>query len=166
MQRQLSDALAFISRCDFPEKWTTLLPELVTQLQAASDMAVVTGVLETAAAIFERFRAPDASEDLLPLRISIDVFAAPMTGIFTKLDEMATAALKAGAGREALGPLLDVRFAQKRLAMTRNALRRYSSHCPPFPLPTRRRFARSARVFIFSTLLTYPTISKTTFARG
>ena len=106
VQRQLSDALTIISRCDFPERWPTLLPELVAQLQSATDMTIVTGVLETAASIFERFRTPDAGEDLLPLKVALDTFAAPMTTTFAAIDARITAALPSGAGRDALAPLL------------------------------------------------------------
>ena len=44
---QLSDALAHVSTLDFPERWPTLLPELVAKL-ATNDVAVISGVLDTA----------------------------------------------------------------------------------------------------------------------
>ena len=49
---QLSAALATIGEYDFPEKWTNLLPELISKLN--SDWPVRNGVLETANTIFQR----------------------------------------------------------------------------------------------------------------
>ena len=39
-QRQLSDALTYISQSDFPDKWPTLMPELVSKL-ASPDVKVL-----------------------------------------------------------------------------------------------------------------------------
>ena len=44
---QLSDALSHISNLDFPEKWPSLLPELVVKL-GTNDISVICGVLDTA----------------------------------------------------------------------------------------------------------------------
>ena len=86
LQRQLSEALSQISRSDFPEKWPTLADDLAAQLKAAQgagNMAGVNSVLETATAVFERFRnASDDDETRTALRTALDSFAAPLTAAF------------------------------------------------------------------------------------
>lgn len=95
-------------------------------------MAIVTGVLETAASIFERFRAPDAAVDLMPLKVALDVFAAPLTSTFTAIDARITAALAAGATRE-LAPLFNVRRRARRGAARHRT--RTSLSAPPLLRP-------------------------------
>lgn len=96
VQRQLSESLSFISKSDFPERWPTLLPELVAKL-AAGDMVVINGVLETASSIFERFRdAPDTDDNRRVLKAALDGFAAPLTELFRNVDKKLTEALAAG----------------------------------------------------------------------
>lgn len=98
VQRQISDALAHISKFDFPEKWPTLLPELVSELRGAADINVLNGVLETANAVFERFRnAYDTDEARYPLKVALDNFAGPLTEAFTKMDAQVEEATRSGA---------------------------------------------------------------------
>lgn len=57
------------ARHDFPAKWQTLLPDLIAKLQAASaDVETTYGVLETANAVFKRYRnqvmTSELSQDL------------------------------------------------------------------------------------------------------
>ena len=96
IQRQLSEALSQISRSDFPERWPTLIDELVAQLQGATgrgDITGVCGVLETATAVFERFRnAPDTDETRAPLRLALDAFAEPLTASFRAVSARLAAA--------------------------------------------------------------------------
>lgn len=55
VRAQLSEALSVISGYDFPGKWPTLLPELISRLQSG-DASTVHGVLETANSIYKRYR--------------------------------------------------------------------------------------------------------------
>jgi len=71
IQAQISEALSIISSHDFPAKWLDLLPQLVSKMGAAMaqgpgtlDLAVLTGVLQTANSIFKRFRHAMKSEAL------------------------------------------------------------------------------------------------------
>lgn len=54
VQLQLSDAVNIISEHDFPEKWPTLVKELVGKF-ASNDLNVIHGVLFTAHSIFKRY---------------------------------------------------------------------------------------------------------------
>jgi hypothetical protein len=66
LRKQLSEALTVIARTDFNEKWGTLLPELVQNLQSG-DLDKQIAVLESMAAVFSVFRetAIDESNDKL-----------------------------------------------------------------------------------------------------
>ncbi|KAK9829548.1 hypothetical protein WJX72_006417 [[Myrmecia] bisecta] len=55
VRAQLSEALAIISRHDFPAKWQGLLPELLERLKSGESQTVL-GVLETANSIYKRYR--------------------------------------------------------------------------------------------------------------
>jgi len=52
---QLSEALTVISKVDYPDKWDTLLDNLIARL-ATTDFNVINGILETANSICKRFR--------------------------------------------------------------------------------------------------------------
>ena len=70
---------------DFPHQWPTLLPELVSKL-ASPDMAIINGVLEAANSIFKRFRNVEGTEETcIALKAALDVFAAPLLEMFTKM---------------------------------------------------------------------------------
>lgn len=110
VQRQLSEALSYISKSDFPDRWPSLLPELVAKL-ASGDMAVVNGVLETACSIFERFRdAPDTDDNRRVLLVALAGFAAPLTELVRGADRQLADALAGGHAlathRATLLPLL------------------------------------------------------------
>ena len=62
IQKQLSAALSTIGEYDFPHNWQNLLPELVSKLN--NDWKLVNGVLQTAHAIFKRFRNAFKSDEL------------------------------------------------------------------------------------------------------
>lgn len=53
VQLQLSDVVNIISEHDFPEKWPTLIKEIVSKF-STNDFKVVHGVLFTAHSIFKR----------------------------------------------------------------------------------------------------------------
>ncbi len=55
VRAQLSEALSVISSFEFPAKWPTLLPELISRLDSG-DASTVHGVLETANSIYKRYR--------------------------------------------------------------------------------------------------------------
>ncbi|KAK9798958.1 hypothetical protein WJX73_010520 [Symbiochloris irregularis] len=70
VRAQLSEALAVISSHDFPARWQGLLPELISKLKAPApqDPEAVYGVMETANAVFKRYRnqfmTPKLNEEL------------------------------------------------------------------------------------------------------
>ncbi|KAI6702616.1 hypothetical protein NL676_011752 [Syzygium grande] len=88
IQSQLSEALAVISKHDFPKLWPALLPDLVSNLQKASrtsDYASINGILGTANSIFEKFLYQYKTNDLLlDLKYCLDNFAAPLLEIFLR----------------------------------------------------------------------------------
>ena len=51
---QFSDAISIIGREDFPDKWPTLLPEMVEKFNSG-DFHIINGVLRTAHSIFKRY---------------------------------------------------------------------------------------------------------------
>jgi exportin-2 (importin alpha re-exporter) len=55
VRAQLAEALALIGASDFPGRWPELLPDLITRLESGPPHAVH-GVLETANAIYKRYR--------------------------------------------------------------------------------------------------------------
>ncbi|KAH7316301.1 hypothetical protein KP509_21G087100 [Ceratopteris richardii] len=90
IQSQLSEALAIISKHDFPKKWGSLLPELVTSLKnAGSDYSVTNGVLQTVNSIFKQFRYLYKSAELyVDLKYCLDEFAAPLLEIFVRTSQL------------------------------------------------------------------------------
>ena len=110
VQRQVSDALAHISRFDFPALWPTLLPELVAELAAATDYAAMLGLLETVCAVFERFRgAYDSDENRGPLKYAVDTFALPLMERYRLVQTRAEAAAREGAPAAEQAALADAR---------------------------------------------------------
>ncbi|XP_061370368.1 exportin-2 [Gastrolobium bilobum] len=108
IQSQLSEALAVIGNHDFPKSWPTLLPELVSSLQKASqvsDYASINGILGTADSIFKKFRFQYKSESLfLDLKYCLDNFAAPLLEIFLKTASLIDASAASAAN---LRPLFE-----------------------------------------------------------
>jgi exportin-2 (importin alpha re-exporter) len=110
VQRQVSDALAHISRFDFPALWPTLLPELVAELAGAKDYASMIGLLETVCAVFERFRgAYDSDENRAPLKYAVDTFAQPLMARYRLVQARAEAAAREGAPPAEQALLADAR---------------------------------------------------------
>eukprot|EP00462_Mataza_sp_D1_P023236 CAMPEP_0175130734 /NCGR_PEP_ID=MMETSP0087-20121206/6161_1 /TAXON_ID=136419 /ORGANISM="Unknown Unknown, Strain D1" /LENGTH=952 /DNA_ID=CAMNT_0016412965 /DNA_START=72 /DNA_END=2930 /DNA_ORIENTATION=+ len=82
VQLQLSQALAIVSKADFPSKWNSLLPELVSKL-ANNDYKVIIGVLETLHSIFHRYRHEMKSTELWKeIKYVLETFQEPMLKIF------------------------------------------------------------------------------------
>mmetsp|Transcript_16972 Transcript_16972/g.45736 ORF Transcript_16972/g.45736 Transcript_16972/m.45736 type:complete len:985 (-) Transcript_16972:289-3243(-) len=108
VQRQLSEALAIVCAHDFPEKWPTLLPELVQQLGAATqarDWALDLGLLQTCNSIFMSYRHEFKSDALLTkLKYVLELLAAPLL----QLAQALAAALEGSAAdAAAAGKLLS-----------------------------------------------------------
>jgi exportin-2 (importin alpha re-exporter) len=81
VRAQLSEALSVISGHEFPSKWPTLLPELITRLQTG-DAATVQGVLETANSIYKRYRNQFMSTALSDELAYSQQFVKPLLATF------------------------------------------------------------------------------------
>ncbi|KAL0002315.1 hypothetical protein SO802_016096 [Lithocarpus litseifolius] len=114
IQSQLSEALALIGKHDFPKSWPTLLPELIVELQKASqasDYTSINGILGTANSIFKKFRYQYKTNDvLLDLKYCLDNFTAPLLEIFLK-----TAALIDSAATVSPAAVIKPLFESQRL---------------------------------------------------
>lgn len=85
IQAQLSQALAIVSREDFPGKWQSLLPELVSKL-TTPDVKQIVGVLETAHSIFYRYRVESKGQKLWEeIEYVLGIFQAPLLKTFQAL---------------------------------------------------------------------------------
>ncbi|KAG9510537.1 Exportin-2, partial [Fragariocoptes setiger] len=92
IQRQLSDAITLIGQHDFPDKWPSLVGELVQYLKVsgARDFNTINGVLQTAHSIFRRYRHEFQSDRLWSeIKYVLDNFAQPFTDLFKELDALA-----------------------------------------------------------------------------
>ncbi len=107
LQRQVSDTLAIISRCDFPEAWPNVLEVLVAQLQSNPDQATLNGILETALAIFEPFRGGFADDEDTVKRVlkAEQEFAPALMEVFAMVDTALTEMVARNAGKEEQVPL-------------------------------------------------------------
>lgn len=89
LQKQLSDAVSMIGREDFPDKWTNLLPELVTKFESG-DFHIINGVLQTAHSLFKRYRHEFKSQELwTEIKFVLERFAEPLTNLFEAIMEQA-----------------------------------------------------------------------------
>ena len=86
VQRQLSDIITLIGRSDFPEKWPTLLDELITQMTTSNgDLRVIHGVLQTAHSLFRHYRYDFKSQKLwTEIKFVLEKFAKPLTELFVQ----------------------------------------------------------------------------------
>ncbi|KAJ1930620.1 importin-alpha export receptor [Tieghemiomyces parasiticus] len=88
LQLQISDGLAIIAKHDFPDKWPTLIATLNSKL-SPQNYHVNNGVLQTAHAIFKRWRKEFRSNDLfLEIRFVLEQFTGPFTEIFKTTDQL------------------------------------------------------------------------------
>ncbi|CAL4918693.1 unnamed protein product [Urochloa decumbens] len=86
IQAQLSEALAAAAACDFPARWESLLPSIVSSLGTAvnaGDVVATNSLLAAAASLFNRFRnAFDNNALRLDLKYCLEIFAAPLLEVF------------------------------------------------------------------------------------
>ncbi|KAF6136161.1 hypothetical protein GIB67_001570 [Kingdonia uniflora] len=108
IQSQLSEALAVISKHDFPKLWPSLLPELVASLQQATNYVSINGILGTANTIFKKFRYEYKSNDLfLDLKYCLDNFAQPLLKMFLQTASLIEATVDANGNAATLCPLFE-----------------------------------------------------------
>jgi len=89
VQKQLSQAIAIIGQQDFPEKWTNLVPDMVSRF-ATGDFHIINGVLQTAHSIFEKYSVEFKSQKLWEeIKFVLDNFAKPFTELFTQTIDLA-----------------------------------------------------------------------------
>jgi exportin-2 (importin alpha re-exporter) len=82
IQAQLGEALALMASSDFPDRWPTLLPELLAKL-GSPDVKVVNGVLSVADTIFRRFRDQYKTVELVKdIKYVLGLFVDPMLELF------------------------------------------------------------------------------------
>lgn len=78
VQAQLSEALALVAAADFPDRWPTLLPELLAQV-GGGELGACNGALGAAHAVFLRFRDQYKTVELVKdLKYVLGLFVAPM----------------------------------------------------------------------------------------
>ncbi|KAH6570430.1 hypothetical protein BASA62_004365 [Batrachochytrium salamandrivorans] len=88
LRNSLSDAVTIIADCDFPDKWSNLLPDLVARL-SLQNLDGNVGVLQTAHSIFKRWRHHFRSDALYSeIKFSINQFASPYFEFFKAIDAM------------------------------------------------------------------------------
>lgn len=82
IQAQLGEGLALMAASDFPDRWPTLLPELLAKL-GSPDISVVNGVLTVADTIFRRFRDQYKTVELVKdIKYVLSLFVDPMLVLF------------------------------------------------------------------------------------
>ena len=86
IQSQLSEALAAAAASDFPAKWESLLPSIVSSLGtalSAGDVPAANSLLAAAVSLFSRFRnAFDTNALRIDLKYCLECFAAPLLEVF------------------------------------------------------------------------------------
>jgi exportin-2 (importin alpha re-exporter) len=86
--KQLAESVAIIGEFEFPQKWPSLLPQLVSKLQE-QDLNVVKGVMITANSIMKRFRFSRETDLLLQeLKECLDGFQEPLLQTIQMLEPM------------------------------------------------------------------------------
>ncbi|XP_067927952.1 exportin-2-like [Watersipora subatra] len=84
LQKQLSDAISIIGREDFPNKWPSLLTDMVAKIQSGN-FHVINGVLRTAHSVFRRYRHEFKCDELwLEIKFVLDHFAQPLTDLLNE----------------------------------------------------------------------------------
>ncbi|XP_034826240.1 exportin-2 [Maniola hyperantus] len=88
VQRQLSDAVSIIGKSDFPEKWPSLISEMVEKF-GTGDFHVINGVLRTAHSLFRRYRYEFKSQKLWEeIKHVLENIAKPLTDLFVATIEL------------------------------------------------------------------------------
>ncbi|AAS53644.2 AFR273Wp [Eremothecium gossypii ATCC 10895] len=91
LQVQIGESIAVIADSDFPERWPTLLDDLVDKL-SAEDMVTNKGVLTVAHSIFKRWRPLFTSDALyLEIKLVLEKFAGPFLHLLQTVDEQISA---------------------------------------------------------------------------
>lgn len=87
LQVQVGEAVSIIADSDFPDRWSELIPELVSRLGA--DYKVNNGVLTVAHSIFKRWRPLFRSDELFrEIKLVLDQFAAPFLSVLQETDSL------------------------------------------------------------------------------
>jgi exportin-2 (importin alpha re-exporter) len=82
IQQQVSESISLIAAVDFPDKWTNLLPHLISKFDT-QDMAVLNGALSTANSILKRFRYVQRNDDLYrDILYTLKVLQEPLLKLF------------------------------------------------------------------------------------
>jgi exportin-2 (importin alpha re-exporter) len=82
IQAQLGEALALMAATHFPDRWPTLLPELLAQMNTP-DAVVVNGILAAADTIFRRFRDQYKTVELVKdIKYVLGSFVDPLLALF------------------------------------------------------------------------------------
>lgn len=88
IQKQLSDTISIIGKEDFPDKWSGLMPELVSKF-TTGDFNIINGVLRTGHSLFKKYRHEFKSEKLWrEIKFVLDNFAMPLTQLFRATMEL------------------------------------------------------------------------------
>ncbi|SCW02940.1 LAFE_0F17634g1_1 [Lachancea fermentati] len=91
LQVQVGEAISVIADSDFPNRWPTLLDDLITKL-STDDMVTNKGVLTVAHSIFKRWRPLFRSDELfLEIKLVLDKFASPFLNLLKTVDEQINA---------------------------------------------------------------------------
>lgn len=87
LQVQIGEAISVIADSDFPQRWPSLLDDLIVKL-SADDMVTTIGVLTVAHSIFKRWRPLFRSDALfLEIQMVLDKFAVPFLVLLQSVDE-------------------------------------------------------------------------------
>ena len=86
LQLQIGEAVTIIADADFPQKWETLIEDLVSNI-TLTDLKVTNGVLQTAHSIFKRWRAQFRSDALFTeIKFVLTRFCDPFLALFVQVD--------------------------------------------------------------------------------
>ncbi|KAI8396971.1 hypothetical protein B1J92_H07821g [Nakaseomyces glabratus] len=90
LQVQIGESISVIADSDFPERWPTLLDDLVSKL-STDDMVTNKGVLTVAHSIFKRWRPLFRTNELfLEIKLVLDKFTEPFLNLMKSVDEQIT----------------------------------------------------------------------------
>jgi len=110
LQAQLSEALALVAKHDFPAQWPTLLPEVVSQIEASiiaspKQYHQLDGLLKIAHSIFMRYRHEFKSDALFTeIKYVLQHFQAPLLKLMQlSLADLTAVASDAKASTQLLG---------------------------------------------------------------
>lgn len=88
LQVQIGEAISVIADSDFPERWPTLIDDLVNKL-SEDDMVTNNGVLTVAHSIFKRWRPLFRSDALfLEIKLVLEKFSVPFLNLLKKVDTL------------------------------------------------------------------------------